>query len=105
MSNPPDSFQIQIVGETIKEYKIQKTGTDPKTSEPWATQWISKNLVAKDVVAVWKEKLNEVLKEWHEGSQGRRKGVCCGLPFPSYPRLRLLSISPADQWHIDNHNV
>ncbi|KAJ7884576.1 hypothetical protein B0H14DRAFT_2564290 [Mycena olivaceomarginata] len=73
MSNPPDSFQIQIVGEKIKEYKIQKTGTDPKTGEPWATQWISKNLVAKDVVAVWKEKLNEVLKEWHEGSQGQRK--------------------------------
>ncbi|KAJ7793191.1 hypothetical protein B0H14DRAFT_2393734 [Mycena olivaceomarginata] len=66
---------IQIIGERGPRYQIQRAGTDPKTGKPWEPSWTSKSSMAKDLVAVWKEKLRKIADEWNQANPGGSQGM------------------------------
>ncbi|KAF8132722.1 hypothetical protein K438DRAFT_1641956 [Mycena galopus ATCC 62051] len=66
---------VQIIGEWGLRYQIQWAGTDPNTGKPWEPSWTSKSSMAKDLVAVWKEKLRKIADGWNQANPGGSKGM------------------------------
>jgi hypothetical protein len=55
---------VEIIGGTLKEFKIRHCGINPETGEPWPSTIVPKSSVAPEVVAVWMIKIKEIANNW-----------------------------------------